>query len=418
MAWRLVAAWLVAMTAVPAQHGELAPELLTLARIKTSVAATLSRQPNYTCVQQIERSHRRLPKRKFELRDLLRIEVALVEGKEMFAWPGAGKFEQSDLTEMVTAGAIGTGDFALHARAVFEGPAPRFKYAGETELRSHQTNRYDFVVSVLNSGYKIKSAGREAIVGYHGSFWTDVDTNQLVRLEVSADDIPPELGIAEAQDVMDYGPVRIGASEFVLPVGSDLTMTDLAGNQSRNRTQFRACRQYSGESVLTFDGAPESENESATPLVVEAKRAKESIDIPLDLTFDIRLGTEIDSESSAVGDRMTATLDQKLTVRRRVLFPKGATLTGRITRLERQGELTTIDVQFSEIESEDGRSTFLAKVEETLLPMPSYTRSTSGSLNNRNSAEGGIHVRSNRIRLRPGFRLRVRTIATAQHSGQ
>ena len=76
--------------------------------------------------------------------DLLRVEVALVDGKEMFAWPGARKFEQTDLTEMVTAGAIGTGDFALHARAVFQTRAPRFKYAGAsgTAFAPNQSLRF------------------------------------------------------------------------------------------------------------------------------------------------------------------------------------------------------------------------------------------------------------------------------------
>ena len=76
---------------------------------------------------------------------------------------------------------------------------------------------------------------------------------------------------------------------------------------------------------------------SPTRLVVPVRTEdKESIEIPADMMLDIRLTTEVDSETSAVGDQVTATLDQKLTVRRRAPVPEGATLAGRILRLERQ----------------------------------------------------------------------------------
>jgi hypothetical protein len=120
MRWSLVLAGLLGLGPLAAQSSQLAPEVATLSKIKRRMVETLARQPNYTCIQQVERSHRRLPRGKYELLDLVRIEVALVEGKEMFAWPGSRKFEDMDLGTMVTGGAIGTGNFATHARAVFQ----------------------------------------------------------------------------------------------------------------------------------------------------------------------------------------------------------------------------------------------------------------------------------------------------------
>src|SRR5947209_13623252 len=67
---------------------DLSPELLLLARIKVKMAENLDHLPNYTCEQTIERSRRRAPSRKFELLDTVRLEVALVEGKELYGWPG------------------------------------------------------------------------------------------------------------------------------------------------------------------------------------------------------------------------------------------------------------------------------------------------------------------------------------------
>jgi hypothetical protein len=112
-------AWLTVLlgAATPAQ--ELTPEVLLLARIKVHMEQNLNRLPNYTCLQTIERSRRLAPGHKFELVDALRLEVAMVGNKELFAWPGAKNFEDRDLHELVQGGAIGNGNFGLHARSIF-----------------------------------------------------------------------------------------------------------------------------------------------------------------------------------------------------------------------------------------------------------------------------------------------------------
>src|SRR5579872_735111 len=85
----------------PGPADGLTPDLLLLAHIRTRMVSNLQRQPNYTCVETVERSRRAGPARKFELQDTLRLEVALVDGKEMFAWPGARRFEDADFRMMV-----------------------------------------------------------------------------------------------------------------------------------------------------------------------------------------------------------------------------------------------------------------------------------------------------------------------------
>src|SRR5947209_5979022 len=192
-----------------AQEAELSPDLLLLARIKTNMESTLRRQPNYTCVQQVERSQRLAPRQRFELVDMLRLEVALVNGKELFAWPGSKKFEDTELRHMVSGGAIGNGNFALHARAVFMSNAPVFTFRGEETLDGRRAFRFDFAVSLLNSGYHIRVNDREAIVAYHGSFWADPETADVKRLVVDAEDLPPLLGLSRATDRMDYSRIAI-----------------------------------------------------------------------------------------------------------------------------------------------------------------------------------------------------------------
>lgn len=407
MHWSQVLAWV--MLAAGAQEPGLPPESLLLARIRNVMANTLVRQPNYTCVQQVERSRRRLPRKRFELHDVLRLEVALVDGKEMFAWPGARKFEQTDLARMVSEGAIGTGDFAIHARAVFSGGGPVFRHVGPETVRGHATVRFDFRVSRLVSGYRIRTPGHEAVTGYHGSFWTDAKTNELVRLEIDAEDIPEELGISSAHNLMDYERIRIGDSDFLLPFASELTMADLTGNESRNRTQFKDCRQYTGESVLKFDEAPESEPAAAPPA---AETDSPDVAVEPGTRLEIRLATRIDSATSAVGDPVEAVLEQKLKVKGAVVLEKGAKLRGRITRLEQFSEGTLFDLRFFEILQGRGSSRFAARLDELIAPPPAMQM--VGAMARLPRPRSGVRVRG-QVHLSPGSHMMIKTMGSEEN---
>ena len=71
----------------------------------------LARQPNYTCLESVERSVRGGKDREYRTVDTVRLEVALVDNKEMFAWPGSKEFEDTDIRTFVPTGMFGNGDF-------------------------------------------------------------------------------------------------------------------------------------------------------------------------------------------------------------------------------------------------------------------------------------------------------------------
>src|SRR5215831_19594614 len=193
MAMRGFVVFCALVTGIEGQTGELSSETLLLARIKNHMMETLTRQPNYTCLETVERSRRDASTRKYRLEDVLRLEVALVDGKEMFAWPGSKQFEDRDFRAMVPTGTFGTGDFALHARAIFGSRAAAFEARGEQNLEGRPAIRFDFRVPRPVSGYQIRIDDFQTIVGYHGSFYVDPRSLDLMRLEIAGDDLPPEL---------------------------------------------------------------------------------------------------------------------------------------------------------------------------------------------------------------------------------
>jgi hypothetical protein len=396
----MLAIWL----ASPLLSAQLAPEVELLARIRVQMAASLERQPNYTCIETVERSRRPGAARKFQLQDTLRLEVALVEGHEMFGWPGSKKFEDTDLRNMVTTGAIGNGNFAAHARSIFLGSNATFHYRGEAPLDDRASVRYDFQVPLFLSGFRIRVSGREAVVGYHGSFHADPKTLDLQRLEVDADDIPPQLGLSSASDRMDYARIRIGEGQFLLPAGSELSMIDLRGQESRNRIRFTSCRQFTGESVLSF-GDPPGPEAAPTPASVAPGR---EIELPPALEFTLSLLDEIDTETSAVGDPVRALLDRDLKYKGRLLFPKGAVATGRVTRMERRSDYNIVGLEFTEIQSADAHARLQPKLESAagLQPFAPSGRITGLDPS---PGEGLIPLRGGRVHLTRGILMFWRT---------
>lgn len=349
----------------------------------------LSRLPNYTCLQTIERMRRRAPARKLELVDMVRLEVALVDGNELFSWPGAGRFEDTEISDMVHGGAIGNGNFALHARGVFMSRAPSFTYIGEQEWNGREALRWDYRVPLNLSGYTLKMGPVEARTAYRGSFWVDADSLDLMRLEVHAVDIPAQLLLKSAQDAVEYARMNIGGRSFLLPKMSQMTLVDVDGSESRNRTEFSSCRQYTGESVLSFDDPAET---------AAVSQEEKWIELPPKLGLDMALETPIRDGESAVGDPVTAVLIKSLKKGKTVLAPKGSLVHGRITLLRRQDVHSgthVVGLKFFELEFPGTR----AKLNATLNYMAAVGVNVPGSA-------GAASARQ-----RPAWRLKPEQIA-------
>jgi hypothetical protein len=383
----------------------LPPSSQQLARIRAHMAEILSHQPNYTCLETIER-HSRAGSRESQVKDILRLEVALVEGKEMFAWPGSKKFEETELRNMIPTGTFGNGSFALHARSVFLGNVATFQYKGAEvyEGAPGPLERYDFHVTRLVSGYTIRTGDISGIAGYHGSFWAEKESLDVRRLVVIAEEIPPELAVTASEDRVEYARLHIGEGEFLLPVESELRMSDRYGFDNRNYTRFSSCRQYTGESTLRFEDVEPAA--APTVLPVEAPEGE----LPSDLAFTLSLSQDLDVDKAAVGDPVHAQLSGDLRQGRTVLVHRGAAVEGRITRLERHDMYTILGITLADLASGTSSWRLNAKLEnvagvDLMLP-PRTIRVQVGAPQ---PGQGIIVLRAARARLSRGILMYWRT---------
>ena len=305
---------------------------IRIARIRAHMADNLQRLPNYTCTQTIERSMRPARSRRFQLLDTLRLEVALVEGKELFAWPGSGKFDDRELSEIVGSGASGNGNFGLHARSIFLGREAQFQYAGEVDLEDRRVYQYVYRVPMLRSGFKLRSGKAEGIAGYHGRFEAETDTLDVVSLDVLAgDEIPPHVPIRAAFTKMRYRRMTIGSGNFLLPESSELAITGLNGDESRNVVELSGCKQYGTESVISFADPPPEETTPATaPFLPSAGPVPQVGELPAGLGFEASLDTALSFPGAAIGDLVEGHLISDARKKGAVMIPKGTLVRGRL----------------------------------------------------------------------------------------
>lgn len=370
-----------------------------LERIRDQMEENLAKVPNYTCLETIERSVRTGAKRDFTLVDRLRFEVAMVEGREMYSWPGARTFEERTPADVVRGGTTTTGDYALHAKTIFASHAPEFDAGREETWGGRRTVRYGFRVARKESSYRVKVGDKSAIVPYGGSFRADPQTLDLLRLEVDVSEIPEELGIQRATTEIEYGKVRVGSSDFLLPQRVEFLLRESTGHERRNRTEFSRCRQYVGESEISFEepGEPHETGGAAQPWV----------DLPDGLVIETRLLDSIDTQKSAIGDPLAAEVTFAAKRGGRVVVPKGARLSGRVRRLERgaaRAPYYVVELEFHEIEWEGGRARWRAELDKA-GPLTGAARNALLTGDRQAPGCALLYIAGGRVRLPQGFRM-------------
>jgi hypothetical protein len=333
------------LAVVPAAAEDYDPTEI-LMRLRDHVLAHGRQIPNHTCVETITRdvfeaavqpvpkscdsllARRTSPNFPALLRhattDRLRLDVALAEGREIYSWAGARKFEEGEIDELIPDGAMGTGPFATMLLSVFRGRVPRFTYEGQTTLDHRLVFEYSFRIPQEESRYRIKAGTDWVITGYTGTLWVDVKSAELVRLAVRTDELPAATQSCETQTTLDYNMVKLGTIAYLLPVATRQRFISRDGSEAENRIEFASCREYRGESKVSFAGGIA---DLSTP--EEGRRvAPASFEAGLPVTVDLE--NAIHSNRAAAGDVIQGRLAAPIGK----VVPAGAALTGRLMRVE------------------------------------------------------------------------------------
>ena len=317
-----------------------------MGRVRAHMKQTIEGVPNYTCQMLVERFTRQPGAKQLTRRDALRLDVAVVAKHELFAWPGEGAFKEREVGEFAKRGAFGTGNFATHLANALNPNGVVYTVNPVEEFAGRKAYRIGYQIPAARKPYRIKIDVQIADPGVKGQFWVDANTLDVLRLEFSLQEIPEGFPLSTAGEFVEYERVRIGGGDFLLPQKAQLELQHTDTSLEQNRTTFSFCRQYAGESVIRFEGLADE---------TEVAKAPEEIKIPSKLQINVELRTPIDSFKVAIGDQLEAIVSKPAKIKGEVVIPKGAVITGRVTRLERmqagqpQNALFVVGFEFTKV---------------------------------------------------------------------
>jgi hypothetical protein len=319
-----------------------------LVRLRDQVLRHAVRIPNHTCVETVQRDRYSpaagsspkscdavMARRKLssvlrhETTDRLRLDVKLTTDREIYSWAGAGKFEEGEIDELIPEGAMGTGPFAAMLLGIFELHDPHFVFETETMLDGRAVMEYSFTVPRDISHYRVKALTEWLVTGYTGTLSVDPRTADLVRMTIRTDELPAESNMCETQTTLRYGIVPLGGVDYLLPTATTQRFIGREGSESENTLRFSDCREYRGESSVTFgDLRPPGEFDPAHP--------PNPLDIAPGVPLTIEILTAISADRSAAGDRIQGRLTGALRDPRskQTVLPAGTSVEGRLIRTE------------------------------------------------------------------------------------
>ncbi len=344
-------AWLGLLILAFSQSSRAADPDDILRQAITKLRNTLQSLPQYACIETVERQYFKpnlesaggspscselnaadpqAGSQTLDATDRLRLEVTLSEGREIYSWPGATRFDSRDIGDIIRQGPIGTGSFGTHLIALFDNPGVRLQFAGEEISGGHTVFVYRFDVPLAASRYHMKMGKFRQSVAYEGTFRVDTTSLELQSLNFQAQALPPDASVCRLDGDLDFrGPSAGGANTF-LPVQSQLRMVLESGRQTNNITKFSECRVYRAESALRFDDSPQLSERQATRIV------RVPTSLPIGLPIVLALTAPIDTATAAAGDPVSAKVLRA--VRQPgtniTLIPSGAIVLGRLTRVE------------------------------------------------------------------------------------
>jgi len=313
-----------------------------LKRIRENVMDTATRLPRYTCSLKIERAqYEAAPGHarncdglaaqqsrgrigRLQETDRVRLDVAIEHDTEIYSWPGEDRFDDRDVFDLVSAGALQNGGFFFLA-AIFGGDAANFTYDGPKLLDGPTVAEFRFRVPLDHSDYKFANrSGYSTIAGYGGTFFVDPKTGDLVRLVIHTSGLPEDSGACEATTTLDYSRMSLNDSQFLLPRQARLDILQTDGAELRNTTDYSSCRGVPGNLAVKFDEPP-----AQTP-------SPPTFTLPAGAAFKLLFTEPIDTATAAAGDRIRAILSATIFdfSSKRVLAPAGAEIVARIIRLE------------------------------------------------------------------------------------
>ena|GEM_PF-3127107 len=312
-------------------------------------APLLVKTPDYTCLESISRAQvdtRGHP----HGAELIRIEVAVSDGREIYGNAGGKRFSNERLADMLGDTFSTTGLFNSIARALIAGSNARVVFAGEEALNGESVFRYNFQVLPGHAGWSIQYGKESGQAGEEGWFFVDSANLILRRAVVHAVEMPRNLKLKELDATIDYEPETIADRRVLLPYTAQVHVNEGSGMERASRMFFDHCRAFTAESALSFD---------VNSLPAQDNQAPGKADLPSDLEVIVSLVSPVSPASAAVNDVLTATVAAPVFLRGHEIIARGAIIEGHVRPLHGRNSVT---IELDRVKTREGWAPFYAHI--------------------------------------------------------
>jgi hypothetical protein len=212
---------------------------------------------------------------------------------------------------------------------------------------------------------------------------------------------------------MEFTRAQIGDGQFLLANQVRQRFIYPTGDEVENATVYTNCREFRGNSTVTFGPAtaPVTEGDKKTPT--------QPLSLPRGLRFSLGLKGSINIDKAAAGDPFSATLADALRDSKgKVLAPKGALVEGRLLRVQNFARPAEVVIVFKpEVVWVRGARVPLSAVLDWTLAMADRRRGKKGieimvPLPGEDNS-GGFRFSGEHVVVPAGFRSEWRTASPA-----
>jgi len=212
-----------------------------------------SHLPNFRCSQETHRFTGPASKPD-ELKDAdsFRDELTFEDGRETYRVVeiNGTKTDASrqDLNFVNSRGEFGSMLMGLYDPEV----GASYKWAGRAMAMGVLCQVFEITVPRAKSNFTLTYNRMGEPAGYTGKVFVDDETGMVRRLTIEGDGLPPTFPLQSPSFNLEYGMVRIGSEDYLLPLRS--TMQVRRGKIiERNESVFREYRRFEASSGIKFD---------------------------------------------------------------------------------------------------------------------------------------------------------------------
>ena len=213
----------------------------------------LDQLPNFRCIQETHRftAPVKTPDQLKEA-DSYKDELIFEDGKERYQRIETDGVK-ADNAPVENKGISSRNEFGSLLRGLFDPDiAATYHWAGRSMTMGVLCQVFEFEVSKAKSNFVLHWGSMIEAAGYTGRVFIDDETGMVRRLTIQGTGLPKEFGLQSPSLSLDYGIVKIGRDDYLLPLRSMLQLRH-AKAFVRNETVFRGYRKFEAESQIKYN---------------------------------------------------------------------------------------------------------------------------------------------------------------------